>query len=216
MTLRLAAALCALAIVAGCNSPAPKQPPDIEPSSCDELHEGALVPVKPARGLSARLNTVRQAILQVSASGEPALIGGVPAEPKDWPASVYASAGGSRCSATVIGERSVIIAAHCVGNGGSITFTAGSNAYQAKCSHHPSYRQNSTADWALCFTTRPVTGVPFENLGVSAKLAVGEELRLTGYGCIRPGGGGGNDGIFRIGKSAIRSLPSGSNYDTVP
>ena len=40
-------------------------------------------------------------------------------------------------------------------------------------------------------------------------------VRLTGYGCVQPGGGGGNDGVFRIGNARVTRLPSGSNNDTV-
>lgn len=121
MKLRVSAFALSAILFAGCTSPKPPTPPvpppELEPASCDELHEGRLVPVKPAQGLSARLNTIQQAILPVSS---PTLINGVPAEPKDWPASVYSSADGSRCSATIVGERTVVIAAHCVANGREI------------------------------------------------------------------------------------------------
>lgn len=146
----------------------------------------------------------------------PTLIGGVPADAALWPASVYARAGSSACSATIVGDRVVFIASHCVADGGSITFTAHANSYRAVCSHHPEYRGNSTADWTLCLVDRPVTGVAFEVLGVEkAGLLIGQDLLLSGYGCIHPGGGGGNDGIFRIGNAKIRGLPYGKNYDIV-
>lgn len=145
----------------------------------------------------------------------PALIGGKPADPADWPASVYAKAGNSACSATVVGERVVFIASHCVSNGGAISFTAHANQYKARCAHHPEYRRNSTADWALCLVDRPVTGVPFEVLGVNKSVAIGDTLLLSGYGCTKPGGGGGNDGIFRIGEATVKGLPASRNYDIV-
>lgn len=203
-------ALLAGLLLAGCASPdTPK--PDDDPPACNDLH------ISKAEGLDAKARTVGTvAIGFVKKNGrQQTLINGVPADPKDWPASVYASAGNSRCSATVVGERSLLIAAHCVSDGRSVSFSAGSNQYSATCSHHPSYRGNSTADWAMCLIDRPVTGIPFENIGVTAKLAVGQTVRLTGYGCIRPGGGGGNDGIFRTANSTVRSIPSGTNYDTV-
>lgn len=145
----------------------------------------------------------------------PTLIGGKPADPALWPASLYVKAGDASCSATLVGERTVFIAAHCMDNGGKITFNAHANRYSATCSHHPEYRGNDTADWALCLTDRPVIGVPFENLGIKRSVTLGQQLTLSGYGCIRSGGGGGNDGIFRVGQAKVTGLVSGKNYDIV-
>lgn len=148
-------------------------------------------------------------------SFSPMLIGGVPADSAQWPASVYARAGNSACSATIVGDRVVFIASHCVGNGGSISFTAHANNYTARCAHHPEYKGNDTADWTLCLVSRPVTGIPFEVLGVDKDVEVGQELLLSGYGCTKPGGGGGNDGIFRIGNAKVKGVPYQKNYDIV-
>jgi hypothetical protein len=146
----------------------------------------------------------------------PTLIGGTPAPAGEWPASVYASMGGARCTATVIGPRVLAIAAHCVSNGGSASFKAGGNSYTAVCTHSSDYRGNSTADYTLCEIDREVTGIKYESLLVDEeKLKVGMTVKLTGYGCIQPGGGGGNDGIYRIGNAKITRLPSGNNNDVV-
>lgn len=145
----------------------------------------------------------------------PMLIGGKAADPEDWPASVYAKAGNSACSATLVGDRVLLVASHCVSNGGSMTFTAHANSYKAACTHHPEYKKNATADWTLCLVDRPVTGVAFENLGIRQNVEMGQNLTLTGYGCIKPGGGGGNDGIFRVGTATVKGLPSGPTYDIV-
>jgi hypothetical protein len=149
----------------------------------------------------------------------PALIGGTPVDPVDWPASVYvmihSQEGDAACSATLVGDRVLFMASHCMDDGAVVNFTAHSNAYTARCTHHPEYKKNQTADWALCITDRPVTGVPFEVMGVGQMMTVGQSLTLSGYGCIRPGGGGGNDGIFRAGNATIKGLPSGKTYDIV-
>lgn len=145
---------------------------------------------------------------------EPTLINGRPAEPGLWQASVYARSVSGACSATLVGERVLFMAGHCMRHGGQVSFTAGANQYKATCTHHPEYRNgNSTADWALCLIERPVTGVPFESFGMDLTLKLAQEVRLSGYGCIRPGGGGGNDGIFRIGEANVKGLPNGKNYD---
>jgi hypothetical protein len=160
-------------------------------------------------GLNAKY-TVQRMVYQ------PTLISGKPADPEEWPASVYARMQNAACSATLIGERVLLIASHCVKNGEKVSFSAHANNYTAKCTHHPEYdRGDVTADWALCLVERPVTGVLFESLGVDEKLSIGEEVTLSGYGCVTPGGGGGNDGIFRIGTAKIQGLPSQDDYDVV-
>lgn len=147
---------------------------------------------------------------------DPYLIGGTAADPKDWPASVYAHMSGAACSATVVGERTLLIATHCVEGGATASFSVGGNAYRAKCTNGPGYSGNSTADWSLCLVDKPVTGTPYERLLTDAsKVNKGDTVRLTGYGCIRKGGGGGNDGVFRIGTAKVTSTPSGRDFDTV-
>lgn len=175
-------------------------------------------------------------LLALSAFGNERLINGTVADQRDWPASVYASMGNSRCTSTVVGERVLLIAAHCVSNGGTAKFSAGGAQYTSKCTHAPDYdraawqshkeaiekgqvstaeTRNSTADWSLCVTDRVVTGIPYENINQdSSVLKTGEKLLLTGYGCLSPGGGGGgNDGKYRIGEATITGLPSGNSND---
>lgn len=140
------------------------------------------------------------------------LIGGTPADPKDWPASVYASMNNASCSATVVGEKVLLIAAHCVSNGGKASFSIGPNRYTSTCTHSPDYRRDDTADWALCVVDRPVTGIKYEVLATEAAVCqAGQKLMLTGYGCTRPGGGGGNDGVYRIGEATINRCPDRDN-----
>lgn len=146
----------------------------------------------------------------------PVLIGGRAADPKDWPASMYADLGGARCTATIVGERVLLIAAHCVSNGGTAQFNAGGQTYRATCTHSRDYAGNATADYAACEIDRAVTGVPFEHVNTDEKLVkVGDEILLTGYGCTIPGGTGGNDGTYRIGESIVSRLPTGTDNDII-
>jgi hypothetical protein len=202
--LRLLFALSLL--LAACSSLSPQS------QGCKDVNYdcgGETLVASHSHGLDAS-NTVQKALF-------PTLIGGKPAEPSDWPASVYASSSVGSCSATVIGDRAVIMAAHCMSDGGKITFSAGVNKYSAVCAHNPDYQgmPDQTADWALCFVDRPVIGVPFENLGVNLVLKMGQTITLTGYGCITIGGGGGNDGIFRVGTATVQALPGSKSHDIV-
>lgn len=148
--------------------------------------------------------------------GTPVLIGGRAADPKDWPASMYASMGGASCTATIVGERALLIAAHCVSSGGKAQFKAAGESYSAVCLHSRDYQGNQTADYAACEIDRPVTGVPFELVNTEpAFVKVGEEILMTGFGCTISGGGGGNDGVYRIGESIIAKLPQGNDNDLV-
>jgi hypothetical protein len=138
------------------------------------------------------------------------LIGGELADTKAWPNSLITN----NCSITVVGERVAVHAAHCVRNGGTVQFSKGGNRYSAKCEHHPDYRNNSTADWALCKTDSVVEGGEYEILNTSkTNIKVGTTLTLSGYGCTKWGGGG--FGKLRIGNAPVVRIPSGSNHDIV-
>lgn len=154
--------------------------------------------------------------IEDNAGPQPVLIGGRVADPKDWPASMYADMGGARCTATVVGEKVLFIAAHCVASGGTASFRVGTENYTSKCTHSKDYAGNATADYALCEIDRPVTAIPFENVNQNDELVkIGAEVLLTGFGCTQPGGGGGNDGKYRIGEARVTQVPSGTNNDIV-
>lgn len=175
----------------------------------------------------------------------PALIGGDVADPKEWPNSHFGTSGNSGCSGTSVGERAYLSAAHCMRDGGTVKFSVGPNQYTSKCTHHQDYRQadwellesfaragitraeviarrlvteetirNATADWAMCFTDRVVVGGPFEVMNTDPSLVKkGDYIVLSGYGCRKWGGP--IDGKFRIGRSPVIRLPSGTNHDIV-
>jgi hypothetical protein len=140
------------------------------------------------------------------------LIGGTPADPKEWPASFTTSQGNSRCTGTVIGPRTLQLAAHCVGNGMMATLKYGANTYSGKCTHSPKYRSDATADYALCYLSQEIDLPWYEGiLPGGSKIVVGSEIVLAGMGCTQPGGGGGNDNVFRVGKAPVTRVPTSDN-----
>lgn len=154
------------------------------------------------------------------------LIGGVPQDLRDYPAVVYSlqrdGRSASRCTATLIGERTLLLAAHCVGDGKTAVFSVAGVRYESKCKRAPGYPANATADWALCLVTKPVMGVPYEVLSQDLlDVKVGDEILLTGFGCVNPrepdgsGGDGGNDGVYRVGKAKVAQVPSEKSNDIV-
>lgn len=147
--------------------------------------------------------------------GGPGLIGGDPVKPEDW-AVFYTTQGNSRCTGTLIGPQVVASAAHCMSNGGALSLNYKGKVYFGKCSHAPEYRGNSTADWALCKLSEKIPDAIAESILTDPKaVTVGSSIRLMGYGCIRTGGGGGNDGVLRSNLAKVTKIPSGRDYDTV-
>lgn len=148
------------------------------------------------------------------------LIGGKVVDPKDFPASVYSlqpkgSDSYTRCTATVVGDRALLLAAHCVGDGKKALFTINQKKYESVCSHAPDYKQNYTADWAMCAVTEQVEGIKFESVNVDQLLLkIGDEILLTGFGCLKSTGGG-NDGKLRAGEAKIIALPKTPVNDIV-
>lgn len=150
------------------------------------------------------------------ALAEPALIGGKPASAEDFAASVYTEQNDARCSGTLVGPRVLLFAAHCVENQGSVQFKLAGDTYVGNCVHSPDYIRNETADWALCLLSREVQGVEFEVINTDAMfVADGDLIELTGYGCTKAGGGGGNDGVYRIGSAMVISTPGKKNHDII-
>lgn len=144
---------------------------------------------------------------------EPTLINGEQLNKAEWPFTVRIQTGGAGCSATVIGPKVVITAAHCGANGATSTFKVGSKTYKGKVLRSALY-PNQDHDIAVILVDGTIAK---EDVKVFAKVsnkipAIGDKFYLAGYGCIRPGGGGGNDGILRGGLATVTGF---SGYDIV-
>ena len=120
--------------------------------------------------------------------GIPQVDGGEKQASSLWPATLkYYLNKEFSCTATLVGERAVITAGHCLEDNAiaEVTFTDGSTA-TLHCRRHPQYEDRSlNADIALCAsgTTFP-SGVFFENLDLrSTRIFAGQRLFLLGFGC---------------------------------
>jgi len=140
---------------------------------------------------------------------DPSLINGRPAGPGEFPEAVYISFGNSRCTGSIVGPQVMLSAAHCATTGSVGRFQVGQTQYSAKCSRHPKY-PNQDVDLLLCKVDKEVESVKPATLG--GPVAVGESITIVGYGCVKPGGGGGNDGVLRVGDAKVTGF---SAYDIV-
>lgn len=134
---------------------------------------------------------------------EKVLIGGTPIDRKKYPDVVRITNGSGYCTASIVGPRALLSAAHCMKDGQLVTFsTVLGDRYSARCTHHPEYK-TADHDIALCHIDREVSGVTPREVVYERSARRNQKVQLFGYGCIKPGGGGGNDGILRTGHSNI-------------
>lgn len=154
---------------------------------------------------------------------EPSLIGGQAVTEQDFPSVVYITIQGARCTATIIGPETLLTAGHCVEfdefgavrhvlvDGQTVTFTQGGQANSALCEASPNYPQIDH-DIALCKITNRIDGIKY-GVVASQGPALREIVTLMGFGCVRRGGGGGNDGTLRVGLAPVVRLSREAQQD---
>lgn len=130
----------------------------------------------------------------------PTLIGGKPVEPGEYPEVVYISMKSGRCSASLVGPQVLLTAAHCARGGAKVTFQHNQNQYSATCTAPAAYPREDH-DISLCLIDKEIQK-PYASIADKSP-EVGEKMTLIGYGCVKPGGGGGNDGVLRVGQSTV-------------
>lgn len=152
---------------------------------------------------------------------QPMLTGGVVAEAnaKEWRSNLRVIAGGSSCTGTLVGQDTLLFAAHCIRNGGTVNLRiGGSQTVSGTCTHAPGYSPKdnewlaTSRDWALCKLTKTVRNVTFEVVNTDKAFITRAHVLLTGYGCTAQGATA-SDGKFRIGYTQITAMPDQkSNY----
>lgn len=170
---------------------------------CERLKPDELNPDEQSRVVAFE-QTYGLKVLEVNRTDDgikPTLINGSEVPRSDWLEVVRI--GQRSCTGTVVGRNAVITAAHCDRNGGRNTLEIfnGSNI-SYRVIHHPRYRNGSGWDVAVLVLDTE-TDVRAATVGVDYTFSKGADVDILGYGCTRPGGGGGNDGILRFGESKI-------------
>jgi hypothetical protein len=182
----------------------PPPPTEMQPLAVEELHQNPL---------------------------EPRLENGSVVDPSDWPASFYAKypigQESFSCTATLVGPRSLLTAAHCIADGGSVEIHR-QNRYEPYRGHcewaHPrdpetAYPKQESADWAMCLMGEEVPAYRYETISLRVDtLHQNGRLLLSGFGCHKkretPDEKQGaskekeiSDGKFRTGPTFIEHLP---------
>ena len=151
---------------------------------------------------------VLELIRQEDGQIRPTLINGRQVDRDDWREVVRI--GNRSCTGTLVGRNAAITAAHC-GRHNSRSrlevFREGQlQGFNYRMVHMPQYRGGSSFDLAVLALDNEVTGVNYAIAGVDYTFRQGSPVDILGYGCTRPGGGGGNDGILRFGESLVRGF----------
>lgn len=142
------------------------------------------------------------------------VIGADPADPARWPATLVFRTPSGGCTATAVGPRVVLTAAHCVTNGQSGTVKTASGSLSVKCEHHPDYVRDISPDFALCTASRDLPFTPYERVNTSATIGSSGAIQLLGYGCLTEGGQDRTFGRLYQGQATVDETPTPGNLYT--
>jgi len=133
----------------------------------------------------------------------PTLINGVEVDISKWKYVVKVTIGNSGCSATLVGPKVALTAAHCGATGATVAFKIGTKSFTGKIERSSLYPAQDH-DVAVIILDQEATAAEVGLFAVVGGVATtGTEYYLQGYGCTQPGGGGGSDGKLRGGKARM-------------
>ena len=132
-------------------------------------------------------------------------------DPALYPAMLHFTKKGL-CTGTLVAERTLITARHCVINGGKIEVprrTGSNDTVLGTCSHATTDDGSSAPDLAMCVLDSPVVAA-FESLNKNpTRPAASAEVTLAGFGCAAFGKPD-PQATFRTGKTNVSSDTNGS------
>ncbi|MEQ8739356.1 MAG: trypsin-like serine protease [Hoeflea sp.] len=167
-----------------------------------------------------------------NAGVRPLIIGGEQAKHQDWPSSLHFTAGGKNCTSTIIGDKALLSAAHCLSGTNRARVVVANTLIEVVCKLHPGYRTQAncntaslpqdivgcTADVAMC---RPVgeaafprSAGKFESIKMNgARIQLADKIVLLGFGCTIAGGPISSDLQFGNATVVQVSSPGASSVD---
>lgn len=141
------------------------------------------------------------------------VVGGVAVGSKAWPATRISitTIGGKKfmCTATIIGPRVVLTAAHCVNDKTTMQIAIAGGTATVRCNHHDSYApaNNFRNDIALCLASTNLTLPPlerYERLNVTPSLpSTNASVILLGFGCTSKDPDSKTSGYLHQGPSTV-------------
>jgi Trypsin len=158
---------------------------------------------------------------RLASGGIAAVIEGQPAQPKNWPATFVFRSGSTLCTSTMIGDRVMLTAGHCLPNGakGQFTLQSGQKTI-VTCTQHPEYdidqrppeTKNLTKDFTLCVIDVALAGFPSERISTSINdVRADTTIRLLGFGCTERMGADQSFGVLYTGTTTIVRPPASNN-----
>jgi hypothetical protein len=132
---------------------------------------------------------------------------------KLFPEIHVARISGSLCTASVVGPRTVLLAAHCVYEKRKIRVAGLSAECEISRAYDPAKAYGLTADYALCVTEEDIPNSVYGTVALEDdKIARGRYLLLSGAGCTEWNE---RDGKLRVGHARIVSTPNTASNDIV-
>lgn len=151
------------------------------------------------------------ALFALSALGDERLIKGTPVAPGTYKEVVRIVTGQSGCTASIVGPKVILTAAHCAATGATSKFQLDGVTYSAKMTRSSLY-PGKDHDLNLGVLDKEVPAAVAPVNVYTGPLKAGDKIHILGYGCTQSGGGGGNDGVLREGDAEVTGF---SNYDVV-